>query len=46
LEALGQNLLRGYQLCVKHANDQGGVLGRRIELLVEDDQRALDDTLS
>ena len=38
LAALGQNLLRGYQLCVKHANEKGGVLGRRIELLVEDDQ--------
>ena len=35
---LGQNQLRGYQLCVKHANDKGGVLGRRIELIVEDDQ--------
>lgn len=28
--ALGQNQLRGYQLCVKHANDKGGVLGRKI----------------
>ena len=36
--ALGQNQLRGYQLCVKHANEKGGVLGRRIELLAEDDQ--------
>jgi branched-chain amino acid transport system substrate-binding protein len=36
--ALGQNQLRGYQLCVKHANDKGGVLGRKLELLVEDDQ--------
>ena len=36
--ALGQNRLRGYQLCVKHANEKGGVLGRRIEVLVEDDQ--------
>src|SRR6266851_3672968 len=36
--SLGQNQLRGYQLCVKHANEKGGVLGRRIELLVEDDQ--------
>jgi branched-chain amino acid transport system substrate-binding protein len=36
--ALGQNQLRGYQLCVKHANQKGGVLGRRIELIVEDDQ--------
>jgi branched-chain amino acid transport system substrate-binding protein len=30
--------LRGYQLCVKHANDKGGMLGRRVELQVEDDQ--------
>jgi branched-chain amino acid transport system substrate-binding protein len=36
--APGQNQLRGYRLCVKHANDKGGVLGRRIELTVEDDQ--------
>jgi branched-chain amino acid transport system substrate-binding protein len=36
--ALGRNQLRGYQLCVKHANEKGGVLGRRIDLLVEDDQ--------
>ena len=36
--ALGQDQLRGYQLCVKHANEKGGVLGRRIELRAEDDQ--------
>jgi branched-chain amino acid transport system substrate-binding protein len=36
--ALGGNLLRGYQLCVKHTNDKGGLLGRKIELVVEDDQ--------
>jgi branched-chain amino acid transport system substrate-binding protein len=36
--ALGQNQLRGYQLCVKHTNDKGGVLGRKLELLVDDDQ--------
>jgi branched-chain amino acid transport system substrate-binding protein len=35
--ALGQNQLRGYQLCVKHANEKGGVLGRKVELFVEDD---------
>ena len=35
---LGQTLQRGYQLCVKHANDKGGVLGRRLELSVADDQ--------
>jgi branched-chain amino acid transport system substrate-binding protein len=36
--ALGQNQLRGYQLCVKHANEKGGVLGRKLELVAEDDQ--------
>lgn len=36
--ALGQNQLRGYQLCVKHANEKGGVLGRKLELITEDDQ--------
>ena len=27
LATLGQNQLCGYQLCVKHMNDKGGVLG-------------------
>ena len=31
------NQLRGYQLCVKHMNDKGGVLGRKLELVVYDD---------
>ncbi|MBI2469431.1 MAG: ABC transporter substrate-binding protein, partial [Candidatus Rokubacteria bacterium] len=35
---LGQNQLRGYQLCVKHTNEKGGVLGRTLELVVEDDR--------
>ena len=35
---LGQAQLRGYRLCVRDANTQGGVLGRAIELLVEDDR--------
>jgi branched-chain amino acid transport system substrate-binding protein len=35
---LGQNQLRGYQLCIKHANEKGGVLGRKLELVFEDDQ--------
>jgi branched-chain amino acid transport system substrate-binding protein len=35
---LGQNQLRGYQLCVKHTNEKGGVLGRRADLIVEDDR--------
>ena len=30
--------LRGYQLCIKHTNDKGGVLGRKLELVVEDDR--------
>ena len=35
--APGQTQLRGYQLCVKHMNQKGGVLGRKFELLVYDD---------
>ena len=34
---LGQSQLRGYQLCVKHMNDKGGVLGRKLELVPYDD---------
>jgi branched-chain amino acid transport system substrate-binding protein len=34
----GQNQHRGYQLCFKHVNEKGGVLGRRIELVRYDDQ--------
>jgi branched-chain amino acid transport system substrate-binding protein len=34
----GQNQHRGYQLCAKHVNDKGGVLGRTIELAIYDDQ--------
>ena len=34
---IGQGVLRGYQLCVKHLNDKGGVLGRKLELVVYDD---------
>ena len=36
--APAQNQLRGYRLCVKHTNERGGVLGRKLELVVEDDQ--------
>ena len=35
--ALGQNQLRGYRLCVKHMNEKGGVLGRKLELVQYDD---------
>jgi branched-chain amino acid transport system substrate-binding protein len=36
--APAHNQLRGYQLCVKHTNEKGGVLGRKLELVVQDDQ--------
>ena len=36
--ALGQNQHRGYQLCTKHVNETGGVLGRKIEFVLYDDQ--------
>ena len=36
--ALGQNQHRGYELCVKHTNDKGGVLDRSVELVMYDDQ--------
>jgi branched-chain amino acid transport system substrate-binding protein len=36
--ALGQNQHRGYQLCVKHVNEKGGVLGRKVEFVLYDDQ--------
>lgn len=38
--ALAQPQLRGYQLCVKQMNEKGGVLGRKLELLVYDDASA------
>jgi len=36
--ALGQNNQRGYQLCAKHVNEKGGVLGRKVEFVLYDDQ--------
>jgi branched-chain amino acid transport system substrate-binding protein len=36
--APAQNQLRGYRLCVKHMNEKRGVLGRKLELVIEDDQ--------
>jgi branched-chain amino acid transport system substrate-binding protein len=36
--ALGQNQHRGYQLCVKHVNEKGGALGRKVEFVLYDDQ--------
>jgi branched-chain amino acid transport system substrate-binding protein len=37
-ETLGRMFHRGYQLCVRRANEDGGILGRTLELLVEDDR--------
>ncbi len=34
--ALGQIQFRGYQVCIKRANEKGGLLGRKIELITED----------
>ncbi len=36
--ALGLNQQRGYQLCAKHLNEKGGVLGRKVEIVLYDDQ--------
>jgi len=35
--ALGQVQLRGYTLCVKQLNDKGGLLGRKLNLMLYDD---------
>jgi len=34
---LGQTVHRGHKLCVKHANEKGGVLSRKIEFTADDD---------
>jgi len=34
----GQARLRGVGLCVKHTNEKGGVLGRKLELVMDDDR--------
>src|ERR671918_2917715 len=35
---LGKNQHEGYQLCIKDLNAKGGILGRKAELVVYDDQ--------
>jgi branched-chain amino acid transport system substrate-binding protein len=40
--ALGQNALRGAKLCIKQTNDEGGLLGRKVELAVADDESQPD----
>jgi branched-chain amino acid transport system substrate-binding protein len=37
-DELAPALQRGYQLCLKHTNDKGGVLGRKLELVADDDR--------
>jgi ABC-type branched-subunit amino acid transport system substrate-binding protein len=37
-EVLSQNRGRAFQLRVKHTNEKGGVLGRAVEPVVEDDK--------
>jgi len=34
----GQTRHRGYQLCIKHVTNKGGVLGRKLELVLYDDK--------
>ena len=43
---LGQNQLRGFQLCIKEANDRGGVLGRKLQLIFEDDRSQAGDVVA
>lgn len=40
----GQAMARGAELCVKEANDRGGVLNRRVELIVRDSRGTADDS--
>jgi len=36
--SLGQNQHRGYQLCLKQVNEKGGVLGRKVDMVLYDDK--------
>ncbi len=36
--SLGQKQQRGYQFCVKQVNEKGGVLGRKLEMILSDDK--------
>ena len=42
---LGQAQHRGQQLCVKQANARGGILGRKLEIVFEDDHSQAPDTV-
>jgi len=43
---LGQAQQRGQQLCVKQVNARGGLLGRQLELIVDDDRSQAPDTVA
>lgn len=43
---LGSTVHRGQQLCLKQANARGGVLGRQLQLIVEDDKSQVADSVA
>jgi branched-chain amino acid transport system substrate-binding protein len=43
---LGSTVHRGQQLCVKQANARGGVLGRQLQLIIEDDRSQVADAVA
>lgn len=43
---LGQTVHRGQQLCVKQANDRGGMLGRKLQLIFQDDRSQAADAVA
>jgi branched-chain amino acid transport system substrate-binding protein len=43
---LGQAQQRGQQLCVKQANARGGILGRKLEMIVQDDRSQASDVIA
>jgi branched-chain amino acid transport system substrate-binding protein len=43
---LGTTVHRGQQLCVKQANARGGVLGRQLQLIAEDDRSQVKDAVA
>jgi branched-chain amino acid transport system substrate-binding protein len=43
---LGQTHERAYRVCLKQVNDRGGILGRRVELVVQDDKSEVATSLA
>jgi len=43
---LGQTQQRGQQLCVKQSNARGGILGRKLEIITEDDRSQAPDAVA